>query len=380
MPVNSSRDFARLLADPSPRRSWTLGELGEAIGARLMNPEAGDRPVRGVASLRDAGPDHVAFWSDERYRPQLKTTRALAVILRAPDGDCGALQLVAPSPQGAMARAAALFAPNVSGTYGGQSLSAWIDPGAKVDPSAVVYPFVWIGFGAEIGPECRLFPGTYVGPGARVGARSILRSHVVVEEGCEVGPDCLIHAGTVVGADGFGFVREGPNGWTKIPQVGNVVVGSAVELGAQVSVDRAALGSTVVGDGTKVDSHVHIGHNCRIGRHGMLSGMVGLAGSATLGDWVVVGGHSGINGHIHVGDGAQIGAMTGVTKSVKGPGPYLGFPAMPAERWRELQVRLRRLGSLERRLAALEARLGPSPSLAEDGDGGQKNLSEGDGE
>jgi UDP-3-O-[3-hydroxymyristoyl] glucosamine N-acyltransferase len=240
---------------------------------------------------------------------------------------------------------------------------AYVAPDAVVDPTATVLPFAAVMSGAKIGARSVLYPGVYVGRGASVGNDTELRAHVVVEAFVEVGDRVLVHGGTVLGADGFGFA-PGPKGLEKIPQTGRVIIGHDVEVGALCTVDRGALEDTVVGSGTKLDSHVHVGHGVTIGQHSILCAFVGIAGSAHIGSGVVLGGHVGVSNKVRIADGIQVGAMAGVTKDLAEKGTYMGFPAGPAGEWRRQIAGARRMperiAELEKKIRELEKALKPA--------------------
>jgi UDP-3-O-[3-hydroxymyristoyl] glucosamine N-acyltransferase len=333
-----------------------LGSLATTLGAKLV-PGRGEsdvdavarHEVQGVAPLGAATPVQVSFLANPEYARYLPSTKAGAVIVAAAAEDCAAPQLVHPNPYWAFAKTAQLF-------FRPERLPVGVSPGAVVERGAVVGRDAAIAAGARLGDRVTLYPGVYVGRDAAIGDDTVLRANVVVEHEAVVGARVLIHANSVIGADGFGFA-PGAGGIEKIPQTGGVVVGDDVEIGANCSVDRGAMADTVIGAGTKLDSHVHVGHNVVVGRHCMLCGMVALAGSAKLGDWVVVAGLSGVNNHVEICSHTTVGAMSGVTKSVREKGVYLGFPAQPAGAWRRQEARVRRLPELEAKVKELEGQL-----------------------
>jgi UDP-3-O-[3-hydroxymyristoyl] glucosamine N-acyltransferase len=219
-----------------------------------------------------------------------------------------------------------------------------------------IYPYVYIGERTVVKEGSVLYPGVYIGDDCVIGKQTVLRANVVCEDHVTIGDQVLIHAGSVIGADGFGFA-PGRGGIAKIPQVGGVRIGSQVEIGGLTTVDRGALEDTEIGNDTKLDSHVHVGHGAKIGDHSMLCAFSGIAGSARLGNWVVTGGHSAVNNRVELCDGGQVGAMSALTKSVHEKGAYIGFPAVPQHEWRRQMARQRRLGDLEDKVKALAARL-----------------------
>jgi UDP-3-O-[3-hydroxymyristoyl] glucosamine N-acyltransferase len=218
-----------------------------------------------------------------------------------------------------------------------------------------VGPFAVVAEGAVVGDRVTLYPGAYVGKGAVVGEDSVLHPQVTLYEGVRVGKRALLHAGCVIGSDGFGFAPT-PDGYRKIPQVGTVEIGDDVEIGANTTIDRAALGVTRVGSGTKLDNLIQVGHNVEIGRDTVIAAQVGIAGSARVGNRVMIGGQAGLAGHIEVGDGVMLGAKTGVAVplSAKENRAWSGVPAMPHRTWLKMSTLLPRLPELFRRVARLE--------------------------
>lgn len=335
----------------------TLGALAVRFGLELRGDP--DLEVSRVASLGEAGPDAVSFLANPRYRRFLSATRAGAVVLDpASAQDCPVPALLAGNPYAAYARIAALLHPAPPVTAGTHPTAA-VDPSAEVAPDACVGPQAVVEAGAVIGPRALVGPGSIVMQGARVGADSRLVVRVTLYPGVSIGARCVLHAGAVIGADGFGFAPD-RDGYVKVPQVGAVRIGDDVEIGANTTVDRGAIGDTVLEDGVKLDNLVQVGHNVRIGAHTVVAGCAGISGSTTIGRRCMIGGAAGIVGHLEIGDDVAVSGLTMVTRSLQGPGMYSsGWPAVPAAEWRRMVARLRRLDRLEARLARLE---GGSPA------------------
>ena len=336
-----------------------LDHIADTLGARLVlpadAPAAAEAEVRGIAPLDRAGPGELSFLTSAAYARFLPTTGAAAVILGQESEECAAPQLVHPNPYWAFARAAQLFW-RPPRPPAGVDERAWVAPDAVLGADVAIAPFAYVGSGARLGDRAALFPGAYVGAGAVVGADTVLRANAVVEEGVRVGERVLLHAGAVVGGDGFGFAA-GDEGLAKIPQTGSVELGDDVELGANTSVDRGALEDTRVGRDAKLDSQVQVGHGARVGEHARLCSFTAVAGSARIGDWVVTGGHSGIDSGCELPARSALAAMSAITKTMKRPDQYAGFPAMPAAEWRKLIAAGRRLPRLLDRVRRLESRL-----------------------
>lgn len=342
----------------------TLAGLATAIGAELRGG-AGADVVRGVASLEEAGPDDVAFYTNPVYRRHLRASRAKAIIVSA--GDAGLPELadrallVAKTPYAAFARASTHFHPPLA-PVAGVDARAVVERGAQVDAAARVEAYAVVKAGAKVGPGAVLMSFAYVGEGAVIGEGSVLWPHAVVREGCVVGARCLLHAGAVVGADGFGFAFD-PDGdaggpmHRKIPQAGIARLEDDVELGANSCVDRATLGETVVGRGTKLDNLVQVAHNVKIGPLCVIAAQTGIAGSSTVGAGVQMGGQSGVVGHLQVGDLARFGARTAAFQDVEAGATVMGTPAVDARAWRRSAVALTKLPELLREVRELRRRL-----------------------
>ncbi|HCF58263.1 MAG TPA: UDP-3-O-(3-hydroxymyristoyl)glucosamine N-acyltransferase [Myxococcales bacterium] len=350
---------------PQPEQQIrTLGELASIVGGVVHgDPET---RLNGVNGLAEAGPGQLAFFNNPRYRETLRATRASAVLLRDESLEllAGPAALVVDDPYLAFARVSAVFHPRPTFAPGIDA-RALVEAGAEVDPTATVMAFAFVGRGARIGPRAVLFPGCFVGESSAVGAESILYPNVVVRERCSVGDRAILHPGAVIGADGFGFAFDssGPRHF-KIPQAGTVEVGDEVEIGANSAVDRATLGATRIGSGSKLDNLVQVGHNVQVGPLCILCGQVGIAGSSTLGAGVVCGGQAGIGNHLKIADRTRLGAQCGVMADIEAPGEYLGTPALEKRVslrahavYAQGRETVRRVSSLEARIAELEAKL-----------------------
>ena len=338
---------------------FTLSELAAICGATLVGDPR--REVVGAAPLREAGPDEVSFCVHPRYRAELAETRAAAVVVPPALRDARAdlALLVSDEPAKAFTALALRLAGERPRPAPGVHASAVLEAGVELGEGAAVGAFCHVGAGARIGPGAVLHPHAVVGAGAVVGAASELHPGVVLYPGVRLGARCLVHAGAVLGADGFGFEPAAPGEpWTKVPQCGTVVVEDDVEIGANVTVDRARLGATRLARGTKLDNLVHVGHNVELGRNAMLAAQVGIAGSTRVGDDVQLGGQVGISGHLRVGAGARVAAGSGVIGDVPPGEEWFGYPARPRREALRALAQGSRVPRLMDRLAALEARVG----------------------
>ena len=334
---------------------FTLGQLADQLGLTVSGDP--DKTIAGLAPLSDATPSDLSFYSDARHRDALACTRAAAVILRPDDEiQCPVDCLLAEDPYLAFARASALFDPSPERLPGVHASAVVADTviigaGVHVGPGAVVEDQVELGEGAVIGAGC------FVGRGARIGAGSVLHPQVVVCHGVVLGRDCTIHSQAVLGSDGFGFAR-GESGWEKIRQLGGLVLGDVVEIGAGTTVDRGTLADTVIEDGVIIDNQVQIAHNCRIGKNTAIAACCGVAGGATIGADCTLAGGVGVVGHVRLCDQVHVTGMTMVTRSIDRPGSYSSGTRMaPTAEWRRNAVRLSQVDTLLQRLAELERRL-----------------------
>jgi UDP-3-O-[3-hydroxymyristoyl] glucosamine N-acyltransferase len=332
----------------------TLAELGAELGGAVVGD--GTVVIRGVAGIREALPGDVTFLANARYEAHLAETRASAVICDRQPRECAIPMLQVDNPYLAFQQAVRVFRPDLYRPVPGVHPTAVIAPGATLGEDVSIGPYCVVEAGARIGARSTVMAGGYVGGRAEVGEACFLYPRVVIREECVIGARCILHSGVVVGADGFGFAFDAGR-YHKIPQVGNVVIGDDVEIGANSCVDRATTDSTRIGDGTKLDNLVQIGHNVSIGRHCIVVAQVGVAGSTELEDYVTLGGQVGIAGHLRIGKGAVVAAQSGVTRNVKSKEVVSGYPAITHGAWKRVSVLLQRLPQLFQRARALDQRV-----------------------
>jgi UDP-3-O-[3-hydroxymyristoyl] glucosamine N-acyltransferase len=319
-----------------PVASATLREIAVWTGATLADDARGDERIGDVAALEAASPGDLTFLDNPRYLPQLRASRAAAVFLlekHRADAPPGCAALVTPQPYRAMAAAMAKLFPSASRPNSGFDergvsaaahvhATARLEPGVIVDPGAVIGPRAEVGVGttiganAVIGPDVRIGRHGAIGPGATIACALI-------------GDRVIIHPGAHIGQDGFGFAL-GARGHLKVPQIGRVIIQDDVEIGAGSTIDRGANRDTVIGEGTKIDNLVQIGHNVVIGRHCVIVSQVGISGSCVIDDFAALAGQAGLAGHLHIGQGAQIGAQSGVMNDIPAGQRWFGYPAQPA--------------------------------------------------
>lgn len=332
----------------APPQPLTLSALADRIGARLLGD--GERLISGVAPLAEAGPTDLSFVENPRYLADLAETNAGAVLCAAKymtRVPTGIAVLEAREPYRAFAKAIAVFYPDamhLPGPVRGRGIS----PAAHVDPTAVLEDGVTVEPGAVVGPGVQIGAGTVIGAGAVVGA------NVAIGRDCHIGARVtlqytlignrvIIHPGAALGQDGFGFAM-GPGGHLKVPQIGRVVIQDDVEIGANSTIDRGSIRDTIVGEGTKIDNQVQIGHNVQIGRHCVIVAQAGVSGSTILEDYVVLAGKVGLAGHLRIGMGAQVAGGSNVADDIPAGEKWVGTPAKPIRQWMQEWMALTALG------------------------------------
>jgi UDP-3-O-[3-hydroxymyristoyl] glucosamine N-acyltransferase len=339
---------------------------GSGLAVRIEG-DASHR-VSAVAPLQAAQAADLSFLANPRYRRHAAGTGAGALVLAAADraelfaaGAGPRALVICEAPYTWFAFAAQALFPEAP-VAAACAPSAVIDPSARIEEGVAIGTQAVIEAGAQVGRGAQVGAGCYLGPDVRLGAGSRLHPGVRVYRGCHIGARCVIHSGAVIGADGFGFAPY-RGAWVKIPQTGIVTIGDDVEIGACSTIDRGAMGDTVIEEGVKIDNQVQIGHNCRIGAHTAIAGCVGIAGSATIGRGCQLGGAAMIQGHITIADGCVVSGATAITRDLREPGFYTGiFPFMTNRKWERSAVLLRNLDELRERVRVLESQLGHRPS------------------
>jgi UDP-3-O-[3-hydroxymyristoyl] glucosamine N-acyltransferase len=305
--------------------SITIEKIASHLNAKLIgDPKLS---IESISSVENATKQQLVFIEAKDIQSKVDKTTAGAVICQQEVKTSKTL-LIVKNPRIAFAKALELF-DRPKDIKQGIDEKAWVEKGAEVDPSATVYPFVTLRSGAKIGKNVILYPGVYVGQNVKIQDDAILFPNVTVFKNTHIGKRVLIHAGARIGDDGFGYVWNGSQHY-KIPQVGNVVIEDDVEIGANAAVDRATTGTTKVGQGTKIDNLVQIGHNDQIGKHCIICGQVGLAGSVNIGDGAMLGGQAGVADHVNIAPGARVGAQSGIIQDIKTQKPLFGTPATEA--------------------------------------------------
>jgi UDP-3-O-[3-hydroxymyristoyl] glucosamine N-acyltransferase len=342
-----------------PVTSMRLSEIADLLDGKVEGD--GEVEINSILPVQDAAPGAIAFISNRKYIRALAETKASAVLVSPeiaalPRPETTSL-VVLDDPYMGFAKLLNHWT-HVPRVVTGVSDQASVDPSAKLGADVNVMPFVYVAPGAVIGDRVDLMPGAYVGPDAVIGEDTIIGPNAVIHHGCEVGPRCHIYAGAVIGSDGFGFAPDRVTGLhLKIPQIGRTVIESDVEIGANCTLDRAAMGETKVGRGTKIDNLVQLGHAVQVGMGCFLVSQSGVSGSSKVGHGVTIAGQAGIAGHVNIGDGATIGAKAGVHSDVPMGTSVLGSPAFEGERAKRSLAAIRKLPELRKRLRNAERRL-----------------------
>ncbi len=341
-----------------------LKKIAELVNAEVVGDE--NINISGVSGIKEAREGEITFLANERYATLMHSTRASAVIVSRDIKQNGRHTLLkTDDPYHAFTRVMEIWA-NGNGApvvRPGIHPTAVIGKNVKMGENVSIQAFVVIEDSVEIGNDVVIYPQVYLGRKSRIGDETLIYPRVTVREKISIGKRCIIHSGTVLGSDGFGFAPvKGTH--HKVPQIGTVIVEDDVEIGANVAIDRATIGETHIGQGTKIDNLVQIAHNVTIGKNSIIVAQVGLSGSSTIGNSVTIAGQAGVTGHITVGDNSTVAARAGVTKSVPPASCVSGFPAQPHDREKRLKVSLHRVPEtnkkvkeLEKRIKALESRL-----------------------
>lgn len=330
-----------------------LKELAEFVGGTVIGD--GEVEISGVASIDEAQPGEITFIANPKYLRKLSETRASAVIVSKEVQTTDKPLICAANPQLAFVKILTLF---LAKPYQPKGIdpSAWISPTARLGKDVTIYPHVYIGDRCRIGDRVVLYPGVYVGEDSVIGEDSVLHPNVSVYLGSVIGKRVILHGGVVIGADGFGFVKDGKTN-VKIPQVGRVIIEDDVEIGANSTIDRAALGQTIIRRGVKIDNLVQVAHNVEIGEDSIIVAQVGIAGSTKIGKNVILAGQAAVVGHIEIGDNVQVGGQSGVSQSLPSNQAYSGSPAIPHREWLRMVTTLPKLPGMRKIITDIETRL-----------------------
>ena len=312
--------------------SMTFAEIVDFLGLEYKGN--GNIIIHRVSEIQNAQANDISFIGNDKYKKYLKTTKASVVIVKKELKDKFNNLIISEDPQAAMAKISHLFLSNRG------LLKNEIHPKAVIDSTA------------KVGNNCNIGANAVIGREVKISNNVIIYPNVTIYDNVEIKDNCIIHAGTVIGSDGFGFTFD-ENKFNKIPQLGKVIIGKDVEIGANSCIDRGSIGNTIIGEGTKIDNHVHIAHNVKIGKHCAFAGQTGVAGGTVIGDYCIFGGKVAINGHVHIGNQVTVAAFTGVTKDVKDGMIVSGFPAMPIRNFRKREAILRKLPEIYHNLKGI---------------------------
>jgi UDP-3-O-[3-hydroxymyristoyl] glucosamine N-acyltransferase len=330
-----------------------LSELAQLVGGEVIGD--GGVKIVGVAPIEEARKGEITFIAHPRYLPKLSQTEASAVIVSPKVGEAEKPLLRVANPYLAFAKILGIYAHRPHEPRGVDQ-GAWVSPTVKLGEGVSVYPFVYIGDHAEIGDRVILFPGVFVGDKTILGDDTLIYPNVSIYEGCRIGKRVILHSGVVIGSDGFGFARDGKRS-VKIPQVGIVEIGDDVEIGANTTVDRAAMGKTVIKRGVKIDNLVQVAHSVTIGEDSIIVAQVGIAGSTKIGSNVILAGQVGVADHTEIGDNVMVGPQSGVTKDIPPNQVVTGTPHLPHKQWLRVATTVPKLPEMWRRIDRLEAKM-----------------------
>ena len=321
--------------------------------------------VSDVAPIESAQAQHLSFITDAKYLPFISTSKAGVILITRsvvegkitfPEGEgkAGAAVILVENARGAMAQLLQIVSKAMNPAKRGVEQPSFISEGVVVPEEAYVGAFAYIGKNVRLGKGVQIYPNCYIGDNVILGDHTILYAGVRIYANCKVGADCILHAGVVVGSDGFGFEPDAQGVNQKIPQIGNVIIEDDVEIGANTTIDRAMMGSTIIHRNVKIDNLVQIAHNVEVGESTFLCAQVGIAGSSKIGKHCILTGQVGVAGHIEIADNCIFGAQSGVPNSVRKPGMYQGYPAIDAGNWRRAVVGFKQLPEILKRLNELE--------------------------
>jgi UDP-3-O-[3-hydroxymyristoyl] glucosamine N-acyltransferase len=330
-----------------------LKELAEWVDGTVIGD--GEIEISGVASIEEAQAEEITFIANPKYLPKLSQTNASAVIVSKEVTQADKPLLCVTNPYLAFAKVLTLLSHKPYQPKGIDS-KTWVSPTAKLGKGLTLYPFVYIGDHCSIGDRVTLYPGVYVGEDSSIGEDSTLFPNVSVYSGTVIGKRVILHSGVVVGSDGFGYVKDGKKN-IKIPQIGRVEIEDDVEIGANTTVDRAALGKTIIQKGVKIDNLVQVAHNVTIGEDSIIVAQVGISGSTKIGNNVTLAGQVGVVGHIEIGDNVMVGAQSGVTHDLPANQGYVGSPALPHREFLRAITIFPKLPEMKKTLIEIEKRL-----------------------
>lgn len=337
---------------------FSAKQIAALLGGKLYGD--GDKKVSDVAPIESAAEGQLCFLCEEKYMPFLSTTKASIVLVTAAlltaeqQADCAAAVIAVENARGAMAQLLQVVAQTMNPKRKGVEQPCYISTDVIIPDDAYVGAFAYIGRNVRLGKGVQIYPQVYIGDNVQIGDNTILYAGVKVYYNCAIGRDCVLHAGSVIGADGFGFEPDAQGVNQKIPQIGNVIIEDDVEVGANTTIDRAMMGSTIVRRNAKLDNLVQVAHNVEVGESTFMCAQVGVAGSTKIGGHCILAGQVGVAGHIEIADRCVFGAQSGVPNNVRKAGMYQGSPAIDALNWRRSVVGFKQLPEIMHRLSKIE--------------------------
>ena len=334
---------------------FSAQQIAMLLGGKIIGD--GNRKVSDVGSIESAKEGQLTFLCDAKYLPYLSSTGASVVLMTdsiAFEGETNATLIRVENARAAMGQLLALVAKAMNPAKQGVEQPSYVSEGVAVPEDAYIGAFAYIGKNVQLGKGVQIYPHTYIGDNVRIGDNTILYSGVKVYYNCVVGNDCILHAGVVVGSDGFGFEPDAKGVNQKLPQIGNVIIEDDVEIGANTTVDRAMMGSTIIRRNAKIDNLVQVAHNVEVGESTFLCSQVGIAGSSKIGGHCILAGQVGVAGHLEIADNCVFGAQSGIPSSVRKAGMYQGSPIIDAMNWRRSVVGFKQLPDLMKKLQELE--------------------------
>ena len=337
---------------------FSAQQISLLLGGKITGDA--NRQVWDVGSIETAKEGQLTFLCDAKYITHLSSTKASVVLMTETipfDGETNATIIRVENARAAMGQLLALVAKAMNPAKQGVEQPCFISEGVAVPEDAYIGAFVYIGKNVQLGKGVQIYPHTYIGDNVQVGDNTILYSGVKIYYNCVVGKDCILHAGVVVGSDGFGFEPDANKVNQKLPQIGNVVIEDDVEIGANTTVDRAMMVSTIIRKNAKIDTLVQVGHNVEVGQSDFICAQVGIAGSSKIGSHCILAGQVGVAGHLEITDGCIFGAQSGIPSDVKKPGMYQGSPIIDAMNWRRSVVGFKNLPDIMKKLNEIDKKL-----------------------
>lgn len=337
---------------------FSAQQISLLLGGKITGDA--NRQVWDVGSIETAKEGQLTFLCDAKYITHLSSTKASVVLMTETipfDGETNATIIRVENARAAMGQLLALVAKAMNPAKQGVEQPCFISEGVAVPEDAYIGAFAYIGKNVQLGKGVQIYPHTYIGDNVQVGDNTILYSGVKIYYNCVVGKDCILHAGVVVGSDGFGFEPDANKVNQKLPQIGNVVIEDDVEIGANTTVDRAMMGSTVIRKNAKIDNLVQVGHNVEVGQSDFICAQVGIAGSSKIGSHCILAGQVGVAGHLEITDGCIFGAQSGIPSDVKKQGMYQGSPIIDAMNWRRSVVGFKNLPDIMKKLNEIDKKL-----------------------